>query len=296
MSAVAFIGLGQMGMPMASRLIAKGHVLTVHDISSAAMETLAKKGAITAMTPAQAAAEADFIITMLPNGTLVRQVLLGKKGITETLKNNALVIDMSTIHPMESERLHHDMTQSGFSYMDAPVGKTSDHAATGTLTILAGGTDQQIDRAEHLLMCMGSELIRCGGPGNGIKAKIVNNFMSIALNALSAEAATLCEAMSLPLEKALHVMSGTVAGKGHFTTSWPGKVLAGDLSPAFMIDLAHKDLNIALDIAGQLNVSVPLGAAAREVYSQARAAGRGRQDWSALLVHVMTLSGLRQSF
>ncbi|WP_158782383.1 sulfolactaldehyde 3-reductase [Pantoea sp. BAV 3049] len=293
MSAVAFIGLGQMGAPMASRLIAKGHVLTVYDVSSSAMEKLVKEGAKSAKNPAQAVAEADFIITMLPNGTLVRQVLFGKNGITEALKNSALVIDMSTIHPMESERLHYDMAQAGFSYMDAPVGKTSDHAVTGTLTILAGGTDQQIDRAEHLLMCLGSELIRCGEPGNGIKVKIVNNFMSIALNALSAEAAVLCEAMDLPLEKAIQVMSGTVAGKGHFTTSWPGKVLAGDLSPAFMIDLAHKDLNIALDVAGQLNASVPLGAAAREVYSQARAAGRGKQDWTALLAHVRTLSGLR---
>ncbi|MBK4714463.1 MULTISPECIES: sulfolactaldehyde 3-reductase [Tenebrionibacter/Tenebrionicola group] len=295
MSAIAFIGLGQMGAPMASRLLAKGHSLTVYDINRAAMEKLAKEGAKKASQPSQAANEAEFVITMLPDGAIVREVLFGVHGVTETLKKSALVIDMSTIHPLESEKLHYDMTQAGFSYMDAPVGKTSDHAVTGTLTILAGGTDQQIARAEDVLLCMGSEMIRCGGTGNGIKVKIVNNFMSIALNALSAEAAVLCEAMALPLDKAIQVMSGTVAGKGHFTTSWPGKVLAGDLSAAFMIDLAHKDLNIALNVAGQLNVPVPLGAAAREVYSQARACGRGKQDWSALLTHVRTLCGLRQT-
>ena len=86
----------------------------------------------------------------------------------------------------------------------------------------------------------------------GIRVKLINNYMSIALNALSAEAAVLCEALNLPFDVAVKVMSGTAAGKGHFTTSWPNKVLSGDLSPAFMIDLAHKDLGIALDVANQL--------------------------------------------
>ena len=126
----------------------------------------------------------------------------------------------------------------------------------------------------------------------GIRVKLINNYMSIALNALSAEAATLCEALGLDLAVALKVMSGTAAGKGHFTTTWPNKVLKGDLSPAFMIDLAHKDLGIALDVANQLHVPMPLGAASREVYNQARAAGRGREDWSAILEQVRASAGI----
>lgn len=94
---------------------------------------------------------------------------------------------------------------------------------------------------------------------------------------------------------ALKVMSGTPAGKGHFTTSWPNKVLKGDLSPAFMIDLAHKDLGIALDVANQLHVPMPLGAASREVYNQARAAGRGREDWTAILEQVRASAGLKKT-
>ena len=126
----------------------------------------------------------------------------------------------------------------------------------------------------------------------GIRVKLINNYMSIALNALSAEAATLCEALGLDLNVALKVMGGTAAGKGHFTTTWPNKVLKGDLSPAFMIDLAHKDLGIALDVANQLHVPMPLGAASREVYNQARAAGRGREDWSAILEQVRASAGI----
>ncbi|EJF1308134.1 NAD-binding protein [Escherichia coli] len=223
MAAIAFIGLGQMGSPMASNLLQQGHQLRVFDVNAEAVRHLVDKGATPAANPAQAAKDAEFIITMLPNGDLVRSVLFGENGVCESLSTDALVIDMSTIHPLQTDKLIADMQAKGFSMMDVPVGRTSANAITGTLLLLAGGT---------------------------------------------------------------------AAGKGHFTTSWPNKVLSGDLSPAFMIDLAHKDLGIALDVANQLHVPMPLGAASREVYSQARAAGRGRQDWSAILEQVRVSAGM----
>ncbi|WP_052284176.1 sulfolactaldehyde 3-reductase [Kluyvera genomosp. 1] len=292
MSVIAFIGLGQMGAPMASNLLQQGHSLQVYDVNPQAVAALKTKGAQPASTPAQAAKGAEFVITMLPNGDLVRSVLFGEHGVCEGLSPDALVIDMSTIHPLQTDRLIADMQQRGFSMMDVPVGRTSDNAISGTLLLLAGGTEKQVQRATPVLMAMGNELINAGGPGMGIRVKLINNYMSIALNALSAEAATLCEALGLDLNVALKVMSGTAAGKGHFTTTWPNKVLKGDLSPAFMIDLAHKDLGIALDVANQLHVPMPLGAASREVYNQARAAGRGREDWSAILQQVRTSAGI----
>ncbi|PVZ82712.1 sulfolactaldehyde 3-reductase [Serratia sp. S1B] len=291
MAQIAFIGLGQMGAPMASNLLKQGHRLSVFDISPAAVSTLVAQGATAASSPAQAAQDAEFVITMLPNGDLVREVLFGEQGVCSTLSPAALVIDMSTIHPLQTDQLIAQMQAQGFSMMDAPVGRTSDHAQAGTLLILAGGTAAQVERARPVLMAMGSELINAGGPGMGIRVKLINNYMSIALNALSAEAVVLCEALGLSFDVALQVMNGTPAGKGHFTTTWPNKVLKGDLSPAFMIDLAHKDLGIALDVANQLHVAMPMGAASREVYSQARASGRGRQDWSAILEQVRAASG-----
>ena len=288
MAAIAFIGLGQMGSPMASNLLQQGHQLRVFDVNAEAVRHLVDKGATPAANPAQAAKDAEFIITMLPNGDLVRSVLFGENGVCESLSTD----DMSTIHPLQTDKLIADMQAKGFSMMDVPVGRTSANAITGTLLLLAGGTAEQVERATPILMAMGSELINAGGPGMGIRVKLINNYMSIALNALSAEAAVLCEALNLPFDVAVKVMSGTAAGKGHFTTSWPNKVLSGDLSPAFMIDLAHKDLGIALDVANQLHVPMPLGAASREVYSQARAAGRGRQDWSAILEQVRVSAGM----
>ncbi|EPJ5580711.1 sulfolactaldehyde 3-reductase [Citrobacter farmeri] len=293
MAVIAFIGLGQMGAPMASNLLKQGHQLSVFDVDADAVQRLVEKGAQPARSPAQAAEGAEFVITMLPNGDLVRRVLLGEEGVCESLSPQALVIDMSTIHPLQTDKLIAELHAKGFAMMDVPVGRTSDHAVAGTLLLLAGGTPDQVEHATPVLMAMGNELINAGGPGMGIRVKLINNYMSIALNALSAEAAVLCEALGLSFDVALQVMSGTPAGKGHFTTSWPNKVLKGDLSPAFMIDLAHKDLGIALDVANQLHVPVPLGAASREVYNQARAAGRGREDWTAILEQVRTTAGLK---
>ena len=124
--------------------------------------------------------------------------------------------------------------------------------------------------AQPLFDLMGSETVDAGGPGKGIRVKIINNYMSIALNALSAEAIALSEKIGLDFDTAMSVMGGTPAGKGHFTTTWPNKVLAGDLTPAFMIDLAHKDLGIALDLANQVGVPMPMGAASRELYNISR--------------------------
>lgn len=192
MATIGFIGLGQMGAPMAANLLRHGHRLQVCDVNTSAVETLASQGATACATPQAAAQGAEFVITMLPNGDLVREVLLGDNGVCQSLSREALVIDMSTIHPLQTDRLISDLAARGFSMMDVPVGRTSDHAKSGTLLLLAGGTPEQVTRAEPVLMAMGSELIRAGGPGMGIRVKLINNYMSIALNALSAEAAVLC--------------------------------------------------------------------------------------------------------
>ena len=291
MTTIAFLGLGQMGSPMASNLLRKGQPVRVFDVNPQAVNELVRKGAIATSTPAEAASNADVVITMLPNGDIVRQVLLGDEGVSQSLSHDALVIDMSTIHPLQTDALIRDMQEKGFSMMDAPVGRTSVNAIDGTLLILAGGTPEQVERARPILMCMGNELVEAGGPGMGIRVKLINNYMSIALNALSAEAAVLCESLGLSLDVAIKVMSGTAAGKGHFTTTWPGKVLKGDLSPAFMVDLALKDLRIAVDVAHQTGAPLNMGIAAETYYSSASENGRGRQDWSALLSQVRQQAG-----
>ncbi|MCX2944735.1 NAD(P)-binding domain-containing protein, partial [Rahnella perminowiae] len=147
MANVAFIGLGQMGAPMAANLVKQGHRLAVFDLNPQAVQKLVHQGASGVKSAAEAAQGADFVITMLPNGDLVREVLFGPEGVCETLNPSALVIDMSTIHPLQTDKLIAQMHEKGFSMMDVPVGRTSDHAVAGTLLLLAGGTPEQVERA-----------------------------------------------------------------------------------------------------------------------------------------------------
>lgn len=286
MAKVGFIGLGQMGYPMALCLLKHNHQVTVFDINSDVVKKITNQGAQPAYSAREAAQDAEFIITMLPNGTLVESAIFGNNGVIETLSDDTLVIDMSTIHPFESSKIRMALEKQNKQFMDVPVGRTSEHAVTGDLLILAGGTDEQIDRAEELLLCMGNEIVRAGGPGMGIAIKLVNNFMSAALNALSGEAVVFAEKLGLKYEIVEKVFSGTPAGKGHFTTTWPNKLLKGDLSPVFMLGLAQKDLSIVMDVAGKINVPMPMGAAATMQYTQAKAHGREKQDWTAIVEEV----------
>ena len=156
MANIAFIGLGQMGSPMAKNLIKKGHDLTVYDINQDAMQELVKFGSKAVNSPADAAENNESIITMLPNGKLVEQVIFAENGIVEKVSKDALLIDMSTIHPLESDAIRNRLAALKIEFMDVPVGRTSNNAIDGTLLILAGGTQQQIDRATEILLCMGS--------------------------------------------------------------------------------------------------------------------------------------------
>lgn len=289
MSKVLFIGLGQMGNPMATNILKKGHDVTVYDICKDAVQKLVSIGAKATDDLRNAVKGQDFIITMLPNGQLVKNVVLGDDGLINYIDKSTYYIDMSTINPFESDEIRGHFSAKGLNMMDCPVGRTSLDAITGTLLILAGGTKEQIEKAKDVLLCMGNEIIDAGGPGMGIRLKIVNNYMSIALNGLSAEAAVLCESMGLSLDVAINMMKGTPAIKSHFTTTWQNKVLKGDESPAFMLDLSHKDLGIALDIANKLHVPMAMGAACREMYNQASAFGYGRKDWTSMLNHLRKL-------
>jgi 4-hydroxybutyrate dehydrogenase/sulfolactaldehyde 3-reductase len=151
---------------------------------------------------------------------------------------------------------------------------------------MVGGAEGDVARARPILDCMGDTIIHCGPVGSGARMKLVNNFMSITLNATTAEALALAEASGLEVELARKVMLGTVAGTGHMGTTYPAKVLKGDLSPGFMIDLALKDLRLALDLGQAVGVGLETGRTAEKAYVEATQAGHGRHDWTALYAHV----------
>lgn len=279
---VAFIGLGTMGAPMARNLAKAGFALRVHDLNAEAVAGLAAEGAAAAGSAAEAAKGAAFVVTMLPNGPQVEEVMLGSGGVAEAMDTGALYIDMSTIAPEVTDRVAATLAARGKAMIDAPVGRQSTNAEDGTLLIMAGGDKASVERAMPLFEVMGSDIVHCGGSGTGSRVKMVNNYMSITINAVTAESLVLAEASGLDIELVRQVLLGTTAGQGHLGTTYPARVLKGALEPGFPLDLADKDLGLALDLAAGLNTPVLTGAVARHYYGIAQTQGHGRSDWSAL--------------
>lgn len=292
MSRIGFIGVGTMGAPMARNVAKGGHEVKAYDVDSRAVAALSDAGIRPAESARAAAADVDILITMLPNSHHVEAAAFGEGGFADALSPDALYIDMSTIAPAVTDTIGGRMAERGIAMVDAPVGRQQSHAVAGKLMIMVGGARDAVERARPILSLMGDTIIHCGRLGMGARMKVVNNYMSIALNSLTSEALILAERSGLDPNLAREVMLGTVAGQGHFATTYPAKVLKSDLAPGFMIDLAQKDMGLALDLAASLDVSVETGAAARNAYGRAQEDGRGREDWTAVYASARRRAGL----
>ena len=289
---VGFIGTGVMGLPMARNLIKGGFDVTAFDLNPDALKTIRQDGGAVADSATEAARGAKTVITMLPNGDHVMEAVFGEKGVIHAMAEGSALIDMSTILPTVTDEIAARLEAKGRRLVDAPVGRTSQHAIDGKLLIMAGGAEDDVEAARPLLSKMGDTIIYCGPSGSGTRMKLINNYMSIASNVVAAEALTLAERSGVDRDLAIKVMMGTTAGQGHLSTTYPAKVLKGDVNPGFMIDLAHKDMGLALDFASHLKVPLPMGATARQGYTSAQVQGRGRDDWTAMLETVRKLAGL----
>ncbi len=280
---VGFIGLGMMGQPMARNIQKHGHRLVVFDVVEAALLPLVEAGARAAASPREVAASCDVVITMLPDAPDVEKAALGPDGIIEGLGPDAVYVDMSTIDPGTTRRIGDAFAARGLRSMDCPVGRTQDHAVAGTLLLMAGGEPAVIEQARPVLMCMGETLFVCGGPGCGQAMKLTNNCLAAAILAATSEALVTGAKSGLSLDLMREVMGGTMASNAALSTSLPKKALAGDFSAGFMVQLAHKDVRLALELARLVGVSTPLGSAAFATLGEARAQGMDRDDISSVL-------------
>jgi 4-hydroxybutyrate dehydrogenase/sulfolactaldehyde 3-reductase len=294
METIGFVGLGRMGKPMASNLSRKGFRLVVHDINRAAVAELEALQCRGAESAAQVAQEAPLVVTMLPNSAIVSEIVGGKDGVLAHAKPGGLVMDMSTVSPETTDALAKAAAAKGVGFVDAPVGRLAEHADRGESLFMVGGTDADFARVKPLLEAMGSTIHHCGPAGSGTRMKLVNNFLAVGLCEMNAEALALAQRFGLALEKTLDVLYGTTATNGQLKLNWPNKVLKGDTSPGFTIDLAHKDLSLIVDAANSAKVPMPMAAAAREAFSAARASGFGGQDFSAMVDVLCTLAGIEK--
>lgn len=288
MATVAFIGLGNMGLPMARNLLKAGHGVTGFDLSAASLTALTEAGGRTAATAGDAAAAAEVVITMLPAGQHVRQVYLGEDGVLIRARTGALLIDCSTIDVDTARSVNTAAAAKGFDMLDAPVSGGTGGATAGTLTFMAGGSDAAFARAHPLLEAMGKTIVHAGGAGTGQAAKICNNMvLGISMIAVS-EAFALADRLGLDRQK-LFDISAKSSGQCWSLTSYcpvPGPVPTSpanrDYQAGFTADMMLKDLKLAQQAAASAGAATPLGAQAAALYQLMAGQGQGGKDFSAI--------------
>ncbi|UCG48241.1 MAG: NAD(P)-dependent oxidoreductase [Phycisphaerales bacterium] len=287
---IGFIGTGIMGRPMALNLLRAGYELTVHNRTKAKADELLANGASWASNPAEAASGRDVVITCVTDTPDVRQVLLGDKGVIETASEGLVCVDMSTISPAATRQMGQTLAARGVTLIDAPVSGGEIGAIQGKLSIMMGGPRDAVEKVHPIMEVMGRTVTYCGPLGAGQMTKLVNQVMVIHTIMSIAEGLAFAEKAGLDLETTLAVTSAGAAGSHSLKALGP-KIIAGDLKPAFMVDLQQKDLRLVLEYAEQLHQPLPGVALARELLGALQAQGRGRDGTQALVDVIRQLGG-----
>ncbi len=289
MARIGFIGLGNMGLPMAQNLIKAGHAVAGFDVSRASVDKLAAAGGNAADSVNAAAADAEFVITMLPAGQHVREVYLGADGLIAKAAPGALLIDSSTIDVETARSVASAAEKKGLPMVDAPVSGGVGGAQGATLTFMVGGSTAAFERAKPILEKMGKTIVHAGGPGNGQAAKICNNMiLGISMIAVS-EAFVLAEKLGLEHQKLFDISSKS-SGQCWSMTSYcpvPGPVPASpanrDYQAGFTAAMMLKDLRLAQDAAKAAGAKTPLGADAARIYAKYAESGEAARDFSGII-------------
>jgi 3-hydroxyisobutyrate dehydrogenase len=293
MATIGFIGLGNMGGPMAANLVKAGHKVAAFDLVEALRNQAKSDGAAIADSAPAAVTGAEVVITMLPAG---KHVLSVWNDVVPSMTKGALIIDCSTIDVESAKQAHALAAKHGVSSVDAPVSGGTGGAKGATLTFMCGGEEKAFAAAKPVLEKMGKRIVHCGGGGAGQAAKICNNMiLGISMIAVS-EAFTLAERLGLS-HQALFEVASTSSGQCWSLTNYcpvPGPVPTSpannDYKPGFASTLMVKDMTLAQDAAKAAGAATPLGKHAQEIYQAFEAAGHGGVDFSGIIQHVRSLA------
>ena len=289
MAVIGFIGLGNMGAPMAANLVKAGHRVTGYDISASALQALASAGVRAAGSAAEAARGADVVITMLPAGEHVRDVWLHQGGLIDVVRDaKPLLIDCSTIDVDSARTVSEAASVAGLEMLDAPVSGGVGGATAATLTFMVGGSDAAFARGLPVLQAMGKNIVLAGGPGAGQAAKICNNMM-LAINMVSvSEGFLLARKLGLDWDKLFQIAS-TSSGQSWALSNYcpaPGPVPAApsnrDYAAGFMAALMLKDVKLSQAAADVVGSPTPLAKQAMSFYQAVVDAGDGAKDFSVV--------------
>ena len=294
MSKVGFIGVGTMGCPMASNIVSKGNDLNFYDpyVQENNKTKLLNLGAKHCLSIKDLVQDRDFVITMLPNGTNVKDVCFNNDSLLQQEQKNYIFIDMSTILPSDSININEEFKSNNIFMFDAPVARLVNNAIDGTLLIMVGGDKEKFDTIKPLLETMGSDVIYCGSNGSGSKMKIINNYMSIVSNIVTAESLSLVQKSGIDLNLAINLLTTTAAGKGHLNTSYPMKVLNNDITPGFKNTLALKDLKLALEQGEIDGIDLRTGKSALKNYEDADKTKYKDLDWTSMFNYIKEINNL----
>src|SRR5436190_802693 len=274
MAQIGFIGLGNMGLPMAQNLIKAGHAVSGFDVNSTPRDRFAEAGGVAATAVDMACMGAEIVITMLPSGAEVREVYLGRGGVLASAAPGTLLIDSSTIDVDTARVVAAAADVNDLPTVDAPVSGGVAGAQAGTLTFMVGGKDAAFARARPLLEAMGKTIVHAGGPGNGQAAKICNNMILGASMIVVSEAFLLAEKLGLAAQKLFDISSKSSGPCGSMTCYCPVPGLVPtspanrDYQPGFTAAMMLKDLKLARDVARDAHATTPLGAGAAAVYER----------------------------
>ena len=294
MATIAFIGLGNMGGPMAANLVKAGHKVIAFDLVAASRDQAKADGAGIAESSVAAVKGAEIVITMLPAG---KHVLSVWTDVIPSIGKGTLIIDCSTIDVESAKQAHALAAKHGVGSVDAPVSGGTGGAKGATLTFMCGGDDKAFAAAKPVLENMGKKLVHCGGAGAGQAAKICNNMILAVSMIAVGEAFALAEKLELSHQALFDVVS-TSSGQCWALTSYcpvPGPVPTSPANngykPGFASALMVKDLTLAQDAAKATGAATPLGKQAQEIYKAFDAAGHGGVDFSGIIQHVRSLAG-----
>ncbi len=289
MATVGFVGLGIMGRPMLRNLLKAGHTVVAYGRNAGKLDAAVHDGAQRGASNRDVGARAEIVITMLPDGPEVEEVVLGANGILAGSKPGSLIVDMSSINPLVSQKIAAACAANGVEFLDAPVSGGEPKAIEGTLAIMVGGDEEVFKKAEPILRCMGSSVILTGPVGAGNTTKLANQIMVACNIAAMGEALTLATRCGLNPEVVVNAIKGGLAGSAVLSAKGP-MLLARNFKPGFKIYLHQKDLRNALETAEANHVCMPITALVQQMLSSLIADGKGDLDHSAIATFVEAAS------
>jgi 3-hydroxyisobutyrate dehydrogenase len=290
MTTIGFVGVGNMGGPMAVNLLKAGHTVKVFDLVPALAAKLGDAGAEVVEAAAQASVDVEVLVSMLPASAHVASLYLGegKGGLLDHLSSSTLVIDCSTIAPETAREVSSAAEAKGISMIDAPVSGGVGGAVGGTLTFIVGGTEHALEQAKPILECMGKNIFHAGGAGSGQVAKICNNMLLSVLMTGTADALQLGVDNGLDPSVLSEIMRKSSGGNWALEVynPFPGVMdtvpASNDYEGGFLVDLMIKDLGLAMEAAQDKGSATPMGSLARNLYLNMRKMGFGRKDFSSI--------------